>query len=102
MYRDACQIDILRYESWLRDAEGEMRAFVERHGLVMPEQLLREAVCQHDAAAMKAGTIPKRGNLQVARAGGWAETLTANDKDSLRPILNGALGELGYDGDGDW
>jgi hypothetical protein len=101
-YQRDYQIDVLRYEDWLGDTAGQLRAFVERHGLTMSEDALEQAVLRHDAAAMKAGKTTAKGNLQVAQAGAWAKTISADEKESLRPILSNMLIELGYERSPDW
>jgi hypothetical protein len=101
-YRDACQIDVLRYEAWLRDAAGELRDFVARHHLEMSPQLQQEAIIQHDAAAMKTGKTAVKGNLQVAQAGSWSKTVSAAERESLKAILSPVLVQFGYETSCDW
>jgi hypothetical protein len=92
----------LRYESWLHDTAGELRAFIQRHGLEMSDELQRQAVRQHDAAAMRAGKVPVRGNPKVARSGAWADSISPAEKEILKPILSSVLIELGYECSVDW
>ena len=101
-YRAECRIDVLRYESWLCDTDGELRAFVLRQGLELPEELQREAVWQHSADAMRAGKTPPRGNLQAAQPGGWRGAISPEDKASLKPILENVLNEFGYECSSSW
>lgn len=101
-YKSSCAIDVLRYESWLEDTAAELRDFVARHGLDMSDHLQAEAVQQHNAAAMKAGKVAAKGNLAVARSGAWAESISPTEKDSLKPILDNVLIELGYESNSDW
>lgn len=101
-YKDAYGIDVLRYEAWLRDTAGELCSFVQRHNLDMPEELQREAVEQHNAVAMQSGKVPRKGNAAVARSGAWAEVMSPDEKQTIKPMISDMLIELGYETSTDW
>lgn len=95
-YKDSCGIDVLRYEEWVRDTEGQLKAFLERHGLAMEADALRAAVYRHDARAMRAGKTKRVGNLAKGATGTWRSDLSQAEQRAVSRVLKDTLAELGY------
>jgi Sulfotransferase domain len=89
-----------RYEELREDTRGVLERLLVRIGAQAPPDKVAETVFRHDAANIRAGVVPRRGNLdEGGRARGWR----ADADPEKRWILHAELAEvvegLGYDPD---
>jgi hypothetical protein len=89
---------MIRYEQLKNDTVGEMRKLCEWAQVDVAEDVLSKIVYQNNAQNMRAGLVPKRGNLDEGGiAKSWREVMTEQEKKLIMPSIQEALKDFGYE-----
>jgi hypothetical protein len=89
---------MIRYEQLKNDTIGEMRKLCNWAQVDVEEDVLSNIVYQNNAQNMRAGLVPKRGNLDEGGiAKSWRELMTEQEKKLIMPSIQEALKDFGYE-----
>jgi hypothetical protein len=87
---------LIRYEEMRRDPVGALTKTCRMLGVEVGESHLERIAAANSFSRVPESDKGPRREIRLARTGGWAEHMSAEEIDAMHEILAPKLGELGY------
>ncbi|NIM98698.1 MAG: hypothetical protein GTO24_11655 [candidate division Zixibacteria bacterium] len=100
---DPAEIHVTTYEKLRGDTRSGFMRILERFQLDFSDDTTANILYQHDAENIRTGKVDWKGNLDEGGISkSWRESITDQEKQLLRPIIQDALEEFGYERNDNW